>query len=495
MVEYLLARVHRPIPKAQNNVLAVSSVEVISDDEDGPAFAGTSVETPTAPAPVDISETPPISADDRWNFARPLGSTNTPDEPAVNDLQCVVLEKARALRAAVLERMPSVEIRSAANSDKGYVVNAEAGGHVCVTMKAHPSAVAEGYLNVNFVDNWCADIVLRINGMGSGFLPLMAMLHEPDLVSDYLPKAAGLPYIEKLEFEHIFAPNDAVYRCFVSPFGPLPGADDLHALTFFDLLDEPEGALMIYAESPKEGADNHRGWPIPKVSSWRRKRNYVLGASTVITPSASKPLELEAPGPAPVKCASPGCKFYAHSMLSVGNGLYCCHKCKEKPGKHGSSCEKCDVGRAAGPPRWNLPSHGTVDIELCISLKLPIPTWMIPLAFIRWVLIKLVKLVYPYLLALNERFSATPFAQRVLDDEQGFYAALRRTLSSPGRPWSRSRQPADPSFVFAPAFCPPCDQPQRVDGGRAGGARGPLDAGGRPSCVLQDTVESVRSPS
>ena len=36
------------------------------------------------------------------------------------------------------------------------------------------------------------------------------------------------------------AANDWIYHCFVTPFGPLPGADDLHGLTCFDLMDEPE---------------------------------------------------------------------------------------------------------------------------------------------------------------------------------------------------------------------------------------------------------------
>ena len=86
-----------------------------------------------------------------------------------------------------------------------------------------------------------------------------------------------------------------------------------------------------------------------------------------------------------------------------------------------------------------------MDLEISITLKLPIPTWMIPLAFLRWVLVKVIKLYYPYLLALNERFYSTPFAQRVKDDVDGFYERLRRTIKSPTRPWHRK---ADAEFVL-----------------------------------------------
>ena len=481
MVEWLMALPARKhVPSHTANALAVETVEIVSSDDEDDA------EAMPASAP---SATPAIEG---WNHARPLCSTTVPGDAAVSDLQLEVLEKARALYAAVWERMPPAPSKgSAAHSrdaahmrDKGYVVHAESNGHVSLSMMAHPHAVAQGHFDIHFVDTWCADIVLRFTGIGTGFLPLFALIHEPDLVADYLPRASGLPYIERLEFEHVFAPNDWVYRCFVSPFGPLPGADDLHGITFYDLLDEPEKALMFYAESPKEGADEHRGWPVPKVSHWRRKRNYVLGATTLVTPSKAEPLELVPPGPKPAKCANPACTFYAHPVLSIGHGLYCCQKCHEKPGKHGPACQKCEVGGTGGAPSWSLPVHGTVDLELAISLKLPIPTFLIPLAFIRWVLIKLVKLVYPYLLALNERFIDTPFAQRVADDTDGFYDRLRATLNAPQRPWNRNRKPDEPRFFAHVAT--------------AGAAPRAAPAGAsRPCCVLQDTVESqsIGSPT
>lgn len=179
---------------------------------------------------------------------------------------------------------------------------------------------------------------------------------------------------------------------------------------------------------------------MPPVKSWRRKRNYVLGATTLVRPSSAAPLSIEPPGPAPGPCASPGCRFFAHSALSSGGGCYCCHKCREKPGKHAPGCERCEVqsadgdgGGMGGGPAWALARYGCVDLELTITLKLPIPTFLIPLALVRWVCIKLIKLVYPYLLALNERFRSTPFAARMEADADGFYAKLRKTLTAPGR--------------------------------------------------------------
>jgi len=312
-------------------------------------------------------------------------------------------------------------------------VHREAHGHVSVSVKGHPHAPAVGHFDIHFVDTFTANIVLRGESFGTGMLPFMALMHEPDLVADYLPRASGLPYIERLEFAKNFADNDWVYRCLVSPFGPLPGADDLHAITFYDLLDEPEAGLLFYAESPKEGSTTHRGWPIPPVSSWRRKRNFVLGATTIVRPSGRRPLEIDPPTDKPGRCASPGCAYLCHSALSAGGGRYCCQRCHEKPGKHGSGCERRSHATAE-TAAWALAMHGSIDLELTISLKLPIPTFLIPLAFVRWVIIKLIRLVYPYLLALNERFDSTPFAQRVEADADGFYARLRATLTAPERP-------------------------------------------------------------
>ena len=76
-------------------------------------------------------------------------------------------------------------------------------------------------------------------------------------------------------------------------------------------------------------------------------------------------------------------------------------------------------------------------MDLHISMKLPIPTFLIPLALCRWVIVKLVRLVYPYLLYLNETFAHTTFAQRVADDADGFYRRVADSLNDEARAAAR----------------------------------------------------------
>lgn len=189
---------------------------------------------------------------------------------------------------------------------------------------------------------------------------------------------------------------------------------------------------MFFAESPAEGADSHQGWPVPQVRSWRRKRNYVLGATAILRPSSASPVNISPPSARPGRCASPGCRFYAHSQLSQGGGRYCCQRCCQHPGKHSKNCGR-HVMEMDPPPEWALAEHGTVDIEMVLNVKLPIPTFLIPLAFCRWIIKGLVRLLYPHLLSLNECFSSTPFAERVAADARGFYRAVAATVGDLGR--------------------------------------------------------------
>lgn len=218
------------------------------------------------------------------------------------------------------------------------------------------------------------------------------------------------------------------------------------------------GSLLFYAESPPEGCGVHRGWDVPPVRSWRRKRNYVLGATTIVRPSSARPLQIDPPSERPGPCASPGCGLYVHSTLGAGDGHYCCHRCREQPGRHAKGCERRAV--ATGPaPAWSLAEHGCVDVEIGLSLQLPIPTFLIPLAICRWVIKALVRLVYPRLLALNEQFGSTPFAQRVAADAAGFYRSVREALSEPTRPHVvEQKRGGGPRFLFrgVPALCQPC---------------------------------------
>ena len=91
----------------------------------------------------------------------------------------------------------------------------------------------------------------------------------------------------------------------------------------------------------------------------------------------------------------------------------------------------------------NIPTRNTY-LELIISLKLPIPTFLIPLAFVRWVFTKLVKLVYPKLIELNERFDELPFADRYRKDADGFYARLKETINTKWRPYQSREGPRFP---------------------------------------------------
>ena len=61
-------------------------------------------------------------------------------------------------------------------------------------------------------------------------------------------------------------------------------------------------------------------------------------------------------------------------------------------------------------------------------MRPPIPTFLIPLMFVRWLVPKLFRMLYPYFLLLNERFESTPFAERVNADTHGFYAAVANTV-------------------------------------------------------------------
>ena len=399
----------------------------------------------------------------------------------IAEQQLVALGRARQLRGEVAERLPHRVVGRAADEKNHVGVWRESAGHLSMSVVPHAASPCEVLIDVNFYDTWRADVALKVEGLGTGFLPLLALMRDPDLVPAYLPYVSGLPNIESLVIANEFGGNDWIYHCFVTPFGPLPGADDVHNVSLFDCLDvEGEEGVVFYAISPTEGESSYRGWPVPPVKGWRRKRNYVYGASCLIRPSAIAPLELAPPSERPARCATPGCGYLAHSCLSVGGGRYCCQRCQDrgKPGKYDGFCEHVPAAEedgdganggggagggaraggggggggskekdptpreaaamaaamaAAAERRWCLPTHGTVDLELCVNVKLPIPTFLIPLFFLRWLVPKLLRVIYPLLLLLNERFERTPFAPRVAADGHGFYKAVADTINAPGR--------------------------------------------------------------
>jgi hypothetical protein len=151
-----------------------------------------------------------------WRRARPLGSKCVHEAEASSQLG--TLTKARALVDQVISRMPSAKSAGrAADSKGGVVVHHEASGHLSMSLRCHRDAAAELRFDVHMVDMWHADVVLRVAGLGTGLLPLLSLIHESDLLAEYLPRQAGLPYIEALDIEKRFASNEWVYHCFVSP--------------------------------------------------------------------------------------------------------------------------------------------------------------------------------------------------------------------------------------------------------------------------------------
>ena len=258
---------------------------------------------------------------DSWGSARPLGSTECPAAGEVSDFQLSTLRLAQSLRNSVQERLPPRTVGCTVDEKGGVGVWREVGGHLCMSVLLHPNAAAEALVDVNFYDTWRADISIRCIGLGVGLLPLLACMRDSELIPKYLPYVSGLPNIERLEIAHEFNHNDWMYHCLVTPFGPLPGADDVHNFSLYDLIDvEGEECIMGFAISPQDGEAVYRGWEVPPVKSWRRKRNYVYGATLSVRPSDTPPVRVKSSSESPPHCCTPGCPYYAHSCLSVGSG-------------------------------------------------------------------------------------------------------------------------------------------------------------------------------
>jgi len=292
-----------------------------------------------------------------------------------------------------------------------------------------PNTPTELQIDIDFVGVWDVEITLKVKAFGGGLFPLLSVLHEADLVADFLPRAPGLPYLEMVEKPYQFANNDWLYHIFVTPWGPFPGADDIHSTLFFDLFDDPEGAILIYAQSPPVETKVFRGFELPPVKSWRRVRNLLLGASTLVRPSSERVFTIDPPTPTPGRCASPHCGYRVHSNLSLGGGTHCCHRCAHHPGRHGPRCTRLPHDTTPAS-QWETAQHGCVDVEGYFRVKLPIPRWLIPNSLLRWAVPKLCRLIYPIFLHLNESYDSFPFAKRVEEDERGFYRSIRDRLSS-----------------------------------------------------------------
>ena len=112
--------------------------------------------------------------------------------------------------------------------------------------------------------------------------------------------------IEGIGVLHRFHHNDLLLNPRVAPWGPFPGADSIHAVALFA---PPErGAVLVYAQSPPEGATSHRGVAL-HPPGWRRKRNILKGATWLVRPTARAAVILPAITlPPRGRCASTTCR-------------------------------------------------------------------------------------------------------------------------------------------------------------------------------------------
>lgn len=322
-------------------------------------------------------------------------------------------------------------------------------------------------------------------------------------------KVPGLPVLEGIDSPHQFAQNDLMYRVLVSPWGPIPGLCDLNNAFLFDALDE-DGSVVIYAQSPPEGATHHREWPLPPLGK-NRKRNVISGLALIASPtrawregskgcgsgcgsgcsscnssggsSSDGGLDVGVCRPATqpassvVCCRSPGCAFAAR----LATGGYCCERCRERPREHGPHCTG-----------W-LPWSGEIDVEACCRVKLPVPRWLLPPPLIRWLVPKLIaKVFWPKLVDVSHHFDESPFGGRYREDARGFYRACAsrmplewpaeggdmppllpaesRGLSSSSNGGGTPRPHATSRCATATTTAPP--DAQRVDGGMGNAAVG-----------------------
>ena len=286
-------------------------------------------------------------------------------------------------------------------------------------------------VGILFPDPWSVVLSEKVRRFDMGLLPLLSLLHEVDLIE--LPHTPGLPYLEGVRVAHRYANNDLLHQLWVTPFGPFPGADDLHNTRLFNLLETEHKCIFIYSESPPRDARTHRGAPLPPVRR-RRKRNVMRGAAVLIRALPLPP----PPSAPPCACASAGCRFSVHTRhyLSSANGFanYCCAACRDGKRYHDASCQRYTYN-AAAPPPWEAPRYGLVDVELFATICLPVPRWLIPNALIRWAIPRILRMNYGYFFKLNDQFDNSQFAQRVREDSHGFYRGLPWELG--GDSWGR----------------------------------------------------------
>ena len=375
VIDVGMARRHKP---GNVKTLAANVIDVIETADVEPELALVRPTTPqpqstqqasvSAPAPslqlppVPQSLLPPTTQQSApqpphptggWGAARLLGAELSELDAATATYQSAALSRARRF----------------IDDEKG---DAEEPDELSMSFEVLPEMYPTlAAFRLSYIDSWHAFVEIELTNHVLGLLPAVAIALHPDPLPGLLPKPMHLPYLERLTIAHTFAPNDMVYNLQVTPFGPFPGADDMHNGCLFDLMAEPEMACyLLWAESPPTGATEHRGWQLPPVGR-RRHRNELQGLAMRFKPAS----------------------------------------------------------RPTSDARWAIPPHGYADINIKLRVVLPIPRWLIPNALVKWVVPRLMRKNFPAFAQLGYGFESSVFAARLRDEPDSVFGRTLEAVS------------------------------------------------------------------
>lgn len=209
-----------------------------------------------------------------------------------------------------------------------------------------------------------------------GFLPLISLLREPDLLVSILPPALAWP-IQTFCRLHMFAGNDWLYHCRLRGFGPIPGVEAIASCLLYDVADMPcaDGSILLAVETPPDGASSFRGVCLPE---------------------------------------------HTHGFQRVGDlGLVA---------YLGPSASSHQAAHCVGGDRLNFTMVGKV--------RMPISRWLLPNALVRWFVNFVFQLGFPFIIKLNAAFEGSELHERIREDSDGFYSALLHRLPAMRAPAS-----------------------------------------------------------
>jgi hypothetical protein len=215
----------------------------------------------TQPEPSVRSVAPP-TADMAWGSSR----DPQPLDPPLEDDAVRSYQRAKAAEALALKRTLEA---------------AHAGVKPDLTIETsnHDSTGHSFDISIEFL--WTSGggctIVERLRGVPIPLESALALFHEIDLIEMEKVHFPLLPKIERFRVPHRFAANDFLMRSCVQPW-----ADSVHNLQLFAL--PQRGEVMVWIQSPPEGATEFRGVALPPPGP-RRKRNIIHGATMVFRPT------------------------------------------------------------------------------------------------------------------------------------------------------------------------------------------------------------------